>query len=825
MATTYITYPQNSGGAGSTGSVTGVPYIVGPLDGAVANNFGGTIGSFTFYQQSATASLPGVVSSAAQTFAGAKSFTGFVAAGNTSPKYNLHVGGLTGALTCFDGAGVAQSPTMAAQTSSGYSMIMVAVSGAGNNRRASFFMDEPNLLWGMSQSNSSGVPLPFVIRTSTGEQFRIGSTGFVGIKTSTPVSNLDVNGSMTVRGSVFITGSVSFVNYQQLPLRVGAAGVLINGSISLSTEVSGILPSSMVLGSVTGSPYLVGPFNSAASNVNGATIGSSSLYMQGATATAPGLVSSASQTFAGSKTFTSPVLVPNGSVTVPSVAFSVETNTGIYYIGTSSFALAVSGVQAMNLSTSSAGAFGNVGMGGAASTSPLFPLVVQRTQDGGFLTQALSNISSVAGSGGRLQALVDNGVNSAEVIATSVNTAAPDVYAGGRAVFRSAGNMTGINFLNGATDGTTKFYVGGNGTVGEVSATVGSGGLYAKTMLAAPIHRVGSVSMTSSTSGASYPVAWPGAQGGANTVPVNDGAGNISWQSALSNPMTTGGDIIVSSGSGVATRLALTGSTGMSLTIDRSVGLEVKWGVPLSQIAFTPTSANPPIGSDEQVTLNYGTGANDLTANLPNPLLNGGKRIVISNVNITSSTGSYAAVVVGSATMVVDGKVITGGGSYVFTTKGETLELLAVSSTNSWVSLNRNTNTAWTSFVPTNTQGLGSLTAVSFVWRRDGPDMLIRGAAISGTVTASEAQFGIPEGLITESAVLSSGSFLVGAFAIAGNGVQYPTVIAEGARAFLNFGSQNSGTASLVKQNGSTVVGNTTRFSLDVRIPINGWGV
>lgn len=73
MSGTYGQFPQSGGGL--TGSATGVPYLVGPLDGASANPSGASIGSFTFYQQSATGTFPGLVSSAAQTFAGVKTFS------------------------------------------------------------------------------------------------------------------------------------------------------------------------------------------------------------------------------------------------------------------------------------------------------------------------------------------------------------------------------------------------------------------------------------------------------------------------------------------------------------------------------------------------------------------------------------------------------------------------------------------------------------------------------------------------------------------------------------------------------------------------------
>lgn len=86
MSTQYIRYPNNTGSSSSssggvTGSQLGVPYIVGPLNGAAASANGGVIGSYTLYFQSAGATFPGLVSSGTQTFSGVKTF-------NSAPNFN-----------------------------------------------------------------------------------------------------------------------------------------------------------------------------------------------------------------------------------------------------------------------------------------------------------------------------------------------------------------------------------------------------------------------------------------------------------------------------------------------------------------------------------------------------------------------------------------------------------------------------------------------------------------------------------------------------------------------------------------------------------------
>jgi hypothetical protein len=106
---------------------------------------------------------------------------------------------------------------------------------------------------------------------------------------------------------------------------------------------------------------------------------------------------------------------------------------------------------------------------------------------------------------------------------------------------------------------------------------------------------IGSVTHTSSTDGAAYTLTWPGAQGGANTVPTNDGSGNLAWTSAtgLANPMTTLGDMIIGTTSGTAARLAV-GSTGYTLVSNPSSPTVVAWQnetspTDLKNIGLAPT--------------------------------------------------------------------------------------------------------------------------------------------------------------------------------------------------------------------------------------------
>ncbi|MCC8429895.1 hypothetical protein LJ725_13020 [Reyranella aquatilis] len=115
--------------------------------------------------------------------------------GTAIVRYPLHVGAGTGALTAYTGNSIDTfTPQIVAQPTSGVAGVGAFVNNGTNNRRAALFMNDTDLLWGLSQANSSGGAVPFVIRQyNTGEVLRIDSSGKVGIGTASPVGRLHVS--------------------------------------------------------------------------------------------------------------------------------------------------------------------------------------------------------------------------------------------------------------------------------------------------------------------------------------------------------------------------------------------------------------------------------------------------------------------------------------------------------------------------------------------------------------------------------------------------------------------------------------------------------
>lgn len=148
----------------------------------------------------------------------------------------------------------------------------------------------------------------------------------------------------------------------------------------------------------------------------------------------------------------------NGSATAPSVAFSNNTNSGLYSLTSADMSIAINGVQAMDFQPSSSG-FGNVGIGGSASTNDQFPLLLQRTL-ANLLIVDISNTSANAANGSQLLLNADNANTTGQITQYSTGQTL-DAYAG-RFVFLPNNSSTGLTLHGGvSTPGDVRIYNGG----------------------------------------------------------------------------------------------------------------------------------------------------------------------------------------------------------------------------------------------------------------------------------------------------------------------------------------------------------------------------
>jgi hypothetical protein len=114
-------------------------------------------------------------------------------------------------------------------------------------------------------------------------------------------------------------------------------------------------------------------------------------------------------------------------------------------------------------------------------------------------------------------------------------------------------------------------------------------------------------------------------------------------------------------------------------------------------------------------------------------------------------------------------------------------------------------------------------------YRREGPDLLIRGQLFLDTGTATEARISLPPGLTSISGIGNTTGL---DFDIAGMGPRdYPAsenldyaVLIEPSKTYFTFSNPGPSTTATSKINGSSfTAGGYTILGIEARIPISGW--
>lgn len=351
MAGNYSNYPSSSGGGG--GTLSSVSFSIGALDGLAANPKGASVSSNSVFLQSATSVFPGLINSTSQTFSGVKTFSNGLDAGSNQ---------ITSVV----------DPTTAQ---------MAATKNYVDTQLAAF---QP--LEAVSLASTINYPGVLVANVLT-----ITATGAISVDGSTPNANdriLLKDQTTGAQNGVYVVTTVGTIGVSPVLTRAGdyntaaevnsgasipvISGVVNRFTVWIQTATVVTINTDALVFTKYGAnpqniPISVGIIDTAAANINGAVIGSSSLYLQSASATNPGLVSSAAQTFAGVKTLSSaPIFssltastnvrlsstgaLSNGSVSLSNEvtgSLSLVSNTtgsllagvdGLYSIGSSSLA-------------------------------------------------------------------------------------------------------------------------------------------------------------------------------------------------------------------------------------------------------------------------------------------------------------------------------------------------------------------------------------------------------------------------------------------------------------------------------------------------------
>lgn len=308
MSGNYSLYPNPTQTTGSVSANT-IGFSIGTLDGLAATPNGASVSSSSIFMQTATATNPGLVSSFTQTFAGVKTFSnGWVSAGSVSMSSKT----ISNVL----------DPTTAQEA---------ATKNYVDTQLAAF---QP--LEAVSLASIIDYPGLLVANVLT-----VTATGAISIDGSTPSANARVllkDQGTGAQNGVYVVTTVGSVGVAPVLTRSSdyntAAAVnsgvtipVLSGAVNALTTwiqtatIVTLNTDSLVFTKYTSNPnnvpIQVGAINGAAASLNGAVIGSSTLYLQAASAANPGLVSSASQTFAGVKTFNSAPNLNSLSVSLP----------------------------------------------------------------------------------------------------------------------------------------------------------------------------------------------------------------------------------------------------------------------------------------------------------------------------------------------------------------------------------------------------------------------------------------------------------------------------------------------------------------------------
>lgn len=149
---------------------------------------------------------------------------------------------------------------------------------------------------------------------------------------------------------------------------------------------------------------------------------------------------------------------------------------------------------------------------------------------------------------------------------------------------------------------------------------------------------------------------------------------------------------------------------------------------------------------------------------------------------------------------------------------GEIIEFVAIDATN-WTAIKQ--PAPLTSYTPV-TQGMGTLSNVNVQYQKTGDIMMITGIFTNGTVTASEAQVGLPSGWKVDSGMSSTSATPVGEFYQGQTTTGKGTALATPSDTYLNIGRYvgDAGINALLPVNGNVWTSNSLNIGFRVFVPV-----
>lgn len=274
--------------------------------------------------------------------------------------------------------------------------------------------------------------------------------------------------------------------------------------------------------------FQLGSMDAQAASAFGASISSVAIFMQSATAAAPGLVNIAAQTFGGNKTFSNQVLLSDGTVSAPSLGFTNVPSTGFYKIGSGDIGFSLASQLALEMQT--AGSNTNFAFGTSASNVISVPVLFSSNFNG---TQFFQYGNNNTGSSSATVFQVMNGSFNTNNATTIENYSSwTSGYMNGGSAIAATLFQTGLYLISESTSGLIAFNVNGRtqGTQKAIMDKTGftlNGGM--NFSIIGSSSSGGTITQQGNTLGSSYSVMWPGQQGPQQTVLANTGSGSLAW--------------------------------------------------------------------------------------------------------------------------------------------------------------------------------------------------------------------------------------------------------------------------------------------------------
>lgn len=149
-----------------------------------------------------------------------------------------------------------------------------------------------------------------------------------------------------------------------------------------------------------------------------------------------------------------------------------------------------------------------------------------------------------------------------------------------------------------------------------------------------------------------------------------------------------------------------------------------------------------------------------------------------------------------------------------------------------WIVESHRQKSGWTAYTPT-LVGFGIPTLISFLWRRIGESIELKGTFTSGAATGATGSVTLPMNLVIDSAKVTINNLVSapgpaqGFWALNGNNNRAGVIITATATSttLFYFGPDESSATALVPANGSTIAANTNIVTLFSSFPISGWEI